>query len=274
MNHVNDWQHGGCGRSAERLLMCRVLIPGVLLLLSSAPSRGSDGDPASVAGQRGGVNQSLSLDHEVAVPTPDAVDSSAGPPAGRLQAHQDTDDSKPVDSKPVVESRTLQRHPTGRTRAMESRVAGVPWYRTGLGALVIVLGAVIGVFFLLRRWIPSARMVDNGILRVVGRTPLTPKQHIALVKVGRRFVAVGVSPDRVDALCEISDPEEVADLTVRGGAQTARGGNFDEWLFREAAEYCEPVDRLPEERPPSSAASRSPKPLKDLLHRLRKMKSQ
>jgi hypothetical protein len=47
---------------------------------------------------------------------------------------------------------------------------------------------------------------------------------------------VGVSPDRVDRVCEIADPEEVAAIVAQGGAVEARGP-FSSWLDREAAQF-------------------------------------
>jgi len=121
------------------------------------------------------------------------------------------------------------------------------------------------------------RVADNGTMRVVGRAALTPKHHLALVRLGRRFLVVGVCADRVETVCEIHDPEEVAELAACCGAQAARGGKaFEGFLFRESAEYHEPAGETDEgERRPSPPArgSSGPRPLNDLLHRLRTLRS-
>ncbi len=139
---------------------------------------------------------------------------------------------------------------------------------------MIVLAIMGGLYYGVRRWVPSTRAADNGIVRVVGRTPLTPKHHVALVQLGRRYVAVGVSGDRIERLCEIDDAEEVAELAARVGAGEVRGGNgFDELLFRETSEYRDPSDGPGEEarKQLDAVTARNRGPLKDLIRRLQKL---
>jgi len=150
-----------------------------------------------------------------------------------------------------------------------------PWYRTGIGALAVVLALVAGAYWVVRRWMPSARTVDAGVMKLVGRTGLTPKQSLALVQVGRRYVVVGVSPDRLDSLCEISDPEEVAELGLRIGSQrTGSADEFNALLAGEASDYPDaspPVSDLRERE--SSQRAGTPGALKELLARLRTMQT-
>jgi len=146
-----------------------------------------------------------------------------------------------------------------------------PWYRTGLGALAVVLALIGVVFVLARRWLPSARIgSDHGIMRVAGRLAISPRQSLVLVRVGKRFVLVGVSPERVNAVCEIADAEEVAELVSQADVKGASG--FATWLNREAADYlrrpgeAEKVVASEGEGPGGAS-----KPLKDLLGRLRNL---
>ena len=108
-------------------------------------------------------------------------------------------------------------------------------------------------------------------MRVVARTSLTPKQHVVLAQLGARFVLIGVSPDRMQTLCEIHNPDEVAELTARLGMPAARAGRaFDEQLFDEAVRYQ--GDWGPQVEPTPSAKIRPGKrrePVKDLLNKLR-----
>lgn len=147
----------------------------------------------------------------------------------------------------------------------------LPWYRTGLGALAVVLALVGAVYFIVRRWMPAARAVDPGLMRIVARTTLTSKQSLALVSLGRRFVMVGISADRLDCLCEVSEPDEVAHLASRVGmGQLETEGSFDSLLTDEAEEYrgVEPLAEasMDLERPPRTVV---PASLTALLGRLR-----
>ena len=144
-----------------------------------------------------------------------------------------------------------------------------------MGLLAVVLALVAVVFWAVRRWVPAARAVDGGVLRVVGRASVAPKHHVSLVQLGRRFVMIGVSPDRLSTLCEVSDPEEVAELATRLAARTGRGEDaFDEQLFREVASYAEPPEEVVDDIPRNArGAWRHRRPLTDLLGKLRTLQA-
>ena len=122
---------------------------------------------------------------------------------------------------------------------------------------------------------PGVRSIESGVLCVTGRATLTPKHSAALIQLGRRFVLVGVSPERVSLLCEVSDPGEVAELAARTGSPSAAGRRaFDRLLAGESAEYCMEAKEASAERPPpGSGPGKTPRPLGDLLNRLRVLQS-
>jgi hypothetical protein len=82
---------------------------------------------------------------------------------------------------------------------------------------------------------------------------------------------VGISADRTDSLCVISDPEEVAELAARIGLdRSEKVGSFDTLLAAEAMDYRGlPLPTL--DSPTSARVRRDPTPgsLTDLLGRLR-----
>jgi len=88
----------------------------------------------------------------------------------------------------------------------------LPWYRNGLVSLAIVLGVIVAAAALARRLIPSVRASSSGLIEVVGRSHLAPKQSLALIRVGRRLLLVGLTAERVSTLCQIDEPGEVAEL--------------------------------------------------------------
>jgi flagellar biogenesis protein FliO len=82
--------------------------------------------------------------------------------------------------------------------------------------VVVALGAVIGLIFAVR-WagrrllgMNAAARGGGGAVQVLSRTTLSPKQQLMLVQVGKRVVLVANCGTQMNALCEISDPEEVA----------------------------------------------------------------
>ncbi|MBI4578806.1 MAG: FliO/MopB family protein [Planctomycetes bacterium] len=84
---------------------------------------------------------------------------------------------------------------------------------TGLWPLAAVLALIAGLAFVLRKFLPARKLlVGSDVLRVVARTHLSPKQQLVLVKLGHRLVMLGVSPERVNALMTLDDPEQVAQV--------------------------------------------------------------
>ncbi len=84
--------------------------------------------------------------------------------------------------------------------------------------MVLWLGVIIVFIYvsvwLIRKYVPSARGVfGGGPLKIVTKMHVSAKQSIVLVKMGRRFVLVGVTPNSMTPLSEITDPEEAKRLT-------------------------------------------------------------
>lgn len=82
--------------------------------------------------------------------------------------------------------------------------------------VTLSLAAVIGLIFLARwasrKFFALPTTGATGVLQVVSRTPIAPKQQILLVRVGRRLMVIGDSAGRLTSLGEIADPDEVATL--------------------------------------------------------------
>jgi flagellar biogenesis protein FliO len=91
-----------------------------------------------------------------------------------------------------------------------------PWTRTGLS-----LAAVLMLILLLAwgyrqvaagglRW--TARGRHPGLIEVLGRTALSPRHSLCLVRVGPRLILLGVTPTSVSALDTVQNPELTAQL--------------------------------------------------------------
>jgi flagellar biogenesis protein FliO len=82
-----------------------------------------------------------------------------------------------------------------------------------LGALAVVLGLIFALRWLLRRSMNPASLpgVTNTV-QVLTRSPLSPRQQLLLVRVGRRLLVVSDCNGQLNSLSEISDPDEVAAL--------------------------------------------------------------
>lgn len=83
-----------------------------------------------------------------------------------------------------------------------------------MGSLALVLGMIFAARWLGRRFLGLSSARDSsGVIQVLCKSVLSPKQRLLLVQVGRRMVLVADCGSQMNALCEITDPEEIATLS-------------------------------------------------------------
>lgn len=107
-----------------------------------------------------------------------------------------------------------------------------------LGGLAVVLGLLIGMYLLVRRFggpMAGAKR-PAGVLEIMARYPIGRRQHLVLLKMGRRLLLLHQTGTEMRTLTDVSDPDEVADLIARVESG-ARDGRFSEALEREASSY-------------------------------------
>jgi flagellar protein FliO/FliZ len=77
-----------------------------------------------------------------------------------------------------------------------------------LTSLILILGAGAAALFFLRRWKGSVGRRE-GPLQLEHLIALGPRERLALVRVGNRWLVVGVTPTVVSRIAELSEaPEE------------------------------------------------------------------
>lgn len=134
-------------------------------------------------------------------------------------------------------------------------------------ALLSVMG-VCGLFcvalFLLKKYVPGHKQLFNHpAIEVLGRTHLDQKRFVSLLRVGKRVVVVGVSPDEMRALSEITDEAEVTEILDQARPKTEAGLSLFQKLFKknvidaDAAEAREMADLKAEELREQMAALKS-----------------
>lgn len=180
----------------------------------------------------------------------------------------------PVEGQAVLPPPAAMRQGAGPEGG---RSDGVPWYRSGLMSLVVVLGLIGAVAVVVRRLVPSVRSMSSGSIEVIGRHTLAPKQSIALIRVGRRVLLLGITAERINSLCEIDDGEEVSDLLGRipERARSAGTEDFERLLDGSAAEFRDSLEGLDRPIEPACGGSqnlhRAKGRLQGLLSRLQAM---
>ncbi len=168
--------------------------------------------------------------------------------------------------------RSAQETRTLSTDGAPSSLAG--WLRTGL-ALAVVLGLILGLrWLMLRRGSGLRSGGAGGALEVLGRSALSPRHQVALVRVGRRVLVVGLGPEGLRTLSEITDPLQVSELL--GSVQQARpdslSGSFAQlmqsWRGSEVLDVT--VDDDEDTPQPTTPAGGAAEKLAHLLTRIRR----
>lgn len=78
------------------------------------------------------------------------------------------------------------------------------------GALGLVLGLFLIVAWGLRRGgRTNPPPLPSEVLEVLGRTVLAGRQHVHLIRLGRKLILVSLTPAGIETLSEVTEPEEV-----------------------------------------------------------------
>ena len=103
-------------------------------------------------------------------------------------------------------------------RTEVSEGAGGWWL--GTAGIALALALFGGISLASRRYLPQR---EGGPLRVVGRTSLSPKQAVYLLRVGDRVLLIGAGPGGPPSLLgELTDPAELRRLAPRPGIPPAQ----------------------------------------------------
>jgi flagellar biosynthetic protein FliO len=74
-------------------------------------------------------------------------------------------------------------------------------------SLVVIIGLIYLTVFLLKKFNNRALPGGNQIIKIIGRTYLTPKQSLYIVKLASTYAVLGVSDNSVNLIKELSAEE-------------------------------------------------------------------
>lgn len=89
--------------------------------------------------------------------------------------------------------------------------------------LVVVLAVIAVSAFVLKR-MGRFSSLDNGVLKVVATLTMGTRDRIVLLQAGEQQIVVGISPGRMQTLCQLEKPVEIDDADVKSS------GSFSEKL--------------------------------------------
>lgn len=99
---------------------------------------------------------------------------------------------------------------------------------------VIVFGGMFCAFlYLVKKYLPGHRQLfSHPALEVLGRTHIDQRRYVSLLRVGKRIVVVGVSPDEMRSLSEITDEEEITAIMEVARPKTEAGLTIFQRMFK------------------------------------------
>ena len=190
------------------------------------------------------------------------------PPGASANANTPAVTSTPLDGTRAFEAQPLNFPDTQRRKRTADetgkREVSMPSIWPALFSVIVVCGLFCLVLYVLKKYVPGHRQLFNHpAVEVLGRTHLDQKRYVSLVRVGKRIVVVGVSPDEMRSLSEITDEEEITGILEVARPKTEAGLSIFQKLFKrnvldnEAAEAREMANAKAEQLKEQLQALRS-----------------
>lgn len=157
----------------------------------------------------------------VAPISPARADDSLANLAQRFTTQPEAVGAEPVAPAEVAveaESRPLGPAAPAAGKLVTSRnstatISSGSWIMDTLTALGVVLGLILALRWAYHRYAGrTASARPSPIVEVLARTSVAPRNHVLLLRVGSRILVVSDSSGGMRTLCDIEDPEEVANL--------------------------------------------------------------
>jgi flagellar protein FliO/FliZ len=116
-----------------------------------------------------------------------------------------------------------------------------PWL-----ALAMVIGLILLAAWLFRKFTAGGNMLFGSlpILQVLGRTHLSSKQTLALIKLDNKLLLIGITDHAINTLTTIDNAEEVSHILTLIEQNRPAGitGGFKNLFSHENSEFDEPKD--------------------------------
>jgi flagellar biogenesis protein FliO len=158
-------------------------------------------------------------------------------------------------TQPVPASREIVRRDALTTT--DTTISSGPSATRVAVSLAAVLGLIVALAVVAKKLAPRGRFAGvgqaGGAIHVMARTPISPKQKIILLQVGRRILVLADSAGQnLSTLCEIADFDEAAALISQ--LQTEKGGNSFSAALNDAMERF----RSAQDKSPSTPTAHRP----------------
>lgn len=176
----------------------------------------------------------------------------------------------PIENQPIGHRPATQPALTGTAPAPPARRDWLGLPRV-VGSLTAVIGLIFVIRWVARRYFPNlASGRAPGVVRLLSRTPVTPKQHVLLVQVGKRVLVVADNGAQMSPLADISDADEVASLIGQLSARPEPAAEeFDDKLEDAKQDFDPQADRFAPAEQPEAAIEPASEEIAGLMQKVR-----
>jgi flagellar biogenesis protein FliO len=142
------------------------------------------------------------------------------PPVRLAQHTEEIQETSPAEAlsgeSPLAQPLRLARPQSAKSSNSTSKPIDATSSMITVGtSLAVVLGLFFVLTYFFRRNLPKSVQAPPGeVLEVLGRAPLPGKQQLQVVRFGSKLVLLSVTADGVEAVSEITAPDEVQELTA------------------------------------------------------------
>lgn len=163
-----------------------------------------------------------------------AASGAAAPSTVRTQvysaaARPDADDNQPI-AFSNASPRQIRRA-SGRGEPVSPPSMFAPLFY-----VFVICAFFVAILYLAKKYLPGhRRLFSHPAMEVLGRTHLDQRRYVSLLRVGKRILVVGVSPDELTSLSEITDEAEITEIMEVARPKTETGLTVFQRLFQRTA---------------------------------------
>jgi flagellar biogenesis protein FliO len=171
------------------------------------------------------------------------VSGQASPSRPSVALTGDTPSSVVTRSVPAPAAADFENQPLtfpdgnrSRSRpAAERRTdSSLPPILSSLFLVFVICGIFVGILCLAKKYLPGHRQLfSHPAVEVLGRTHLDPRRYLSLIRIGKRILVVGVTPEDMRTLSEITDESEIVGIMEVARPKTEQGKNIFGLLFKQ-----------------------------------------
>ena len=168
------------------------------------------------------------------LPTQSGQGATASEDSSAIALTSDINSDGRVESESEADRQAIPLRRPGESSSEESPMgfkAPAGMFRNTAISLGLVIALFLGVAWMLKKNQPrSQSALPREAVEVLGRVPLSAKQHLQLIRMGPKLLLVSSSGTQMQTLGEISDPSQVDSMIqiCQGSGQGAIAQSFQQ----------------------------------------------